>query len=120
MNILHWITQHLSKLFEGIFWHHLMERVQWVDWLTVAFVLLGMAYGSRKGLMRELVELLELVAVILLTYNYRGILLGFVKTLLPNFTDRTLAPVILIATALLFWGLIAMVDGFFKKQCTLK
>lgn len=112
---MEWIMQHLSQLFEGLFWRSLLMRVQWVDWFTLGFVLLGIVYGSRRGLMRELVEILELILIVFLTYKYKDSVLGFVKAIVPSFTERTLESVCFIITGLFFWFLIAFADGYLQK-----
>jgi uncharacterized membrane protein required for colicin V production len=110
-----WIQTHIAKLFEGMFWSTLISHLQWVDWFTFGFIILGMAYGSKKGLMRELVELLELVFLIFLVFTYQKVTLAFFKNVMPSFTNRMLEPVVIISLGLIFWFLILFVDRFLQK-----
>ena len=110
-----WIIDHVSQLFQGMFWRSLLESFHWVDWFTVAFVLVGLVYGIRKGLMRELVEVLELILIIFLVYNYKEFFLGFLKSLFPSLSNRFLEPAVFILVALAFWFLVAFLDGYLQK-----
>ena len=103
------------KIYEGIMWRTLLAQFDWVDWFTVGFVILGIAYGSRKGFMREIVEITELLLVIFLAYTYKEIFFSFLKTILPSFTNRILEPVVLSVSLTLFWFLVAFLDGHLQK-----
>jgi hypothetical protein len=115
-----WFTEFFSKIFEGMFWSSLLSKIHWVDWFTVGFGMLGIVYGSRKGLMRILVEILELVLIVYLVFAYKGILLGFIKYLLPKLTERTLEPPVLILSAMVFWFVVAFLDKHLQKLVSAK
>jgi hypothetical protein len=115
-----WFKDFFSKIFEGMFWSSLLSRIDWVDWFTIGFLLLGIVYGSRKGLMRILVETLELILIVYLVFAYKGILLGFVKFLLPKLSDRMLEPPVLILSAMVFWFVVAFIDKYLQKMVSAK
>lgn len=113
--MLEGFTDFLNKIMDGIMWRALLSRLDWVDWFTAGFIILGLAYGSRKGLMRELVEVLELALIIFLSFTYREVFVSFLKSILPSFTNRMLEPLVLIMTLLIFWVLIAFIDRYLQK-----
>ena len=108
-------TEFLSRIFEGFFWKTLLSQVNWVDWFTLGFIILGVVYGSRKGFMREIVEILELFLVIFLSYDYKGFLFSFLRSLFPKMTSRMLEPTVLMLSFIFFALLIAFIDRYLQK-----
>lgn len=50
--ILEWI----DRLLQDFMWRSLAERFSWVDFMTCAFLVLGIIYGLKKGLFAEILE----------------------------------------------------------------
>lgn len=48
----------------------LMDHSAWVDWFALLFVIIGIAYGIQNGFMSELAEILQIIAVIFLTFFF--------------------------------------------------
>lgn len=106
--------QTLSQLLNPHTWRHLYKSMQGPDWFTVLFVILGIFYGMRKGLMRELVEIFEFIIIIFLTFTY----LEVAKNILSNhlsISPEKLAPVAFVLGAWVLWMAVAYLDKALQK-----
>ena len=112
---MEWFHHFIENIFQGIFWRTLLARFQWVDWFTMAFGLIGMIYGMRRGLMREIIEILELVIIIFLIFTYSPTTTALFDTYLPQMTHRAIQPLGFILTTAFFWFAIAFIDGYLRK-----
>lgn len=109
------IQQWISKIFDMVFWQTVLSHFQWVDWVTTAFLVMGLIYGMRKGLMRELVEILELVLILAVTLACQKPVTAFFKVYLPSFSEKTIAPAAFMVTALCAWFVVSVIDKYMQK-----
>ncbi len=104
-----------QDFFQAIFVKSAIARFEWLDWLTGVFILVGVVYGMRKGLMREIVEILEMILIVVLVLIYHKPLLHIFDVYL-SFIPHVSAPAvsfILLGGAV--WGVVAFLDGHVRK-----
>ncbi len=109
--ILSWF----DKFFQAIFVKITMAHFQWVDWVTLVFVLVGIVYGARKGMMREIVEILEMTLITILVLIYQKPLASLFNIYLSFIHDSSIPAVSFILLAGGIWGLVIFIDGHIKK-----
>lgn len=67
-------TNFLGNVTESWFWKYFFSHLGWVDWLLIAFVIVGFFLGLRNGMSKELPRLLESLIALLATFEYYGLL----------------------------------------------
>ena len=67
---MEWFFGLIDKFAQSYIWHSVLSRFEWVDWFTALFVIVGVIYGVKTGLLRMLAEILEAVAVIYAVYRF--------------------------------------------------
>ncbi len=68
--MMDWLFGWIDKILQSYIWTSFLSRFEWVDWFTVAFILVGLIYGAKQGLFRTLAEILELIIVILAVWAF--------------------------------------------------
>ncbi len=74
------LTQWFHEILQAAFWHAFFTHFQWLDWITFVSVLLGLFMGMKKGLLREMVEIFELLIVITIVFEYTPEIAFLLKT----------------------------------------
>lgn len=108
---LRWI----DRLIQQIAWESLSGRVQWVDWVLVFMVIGGVAYGGRRGLMREIVEILELFLMIFATFGSYPLITRVLQNVMRGGFSGYTETTAFTLTAMAFWVTTAFIDGYLKK-----
>lgn len=110
-----WFFSFLDHLQKTIVWQMVFSHFQWVDWFTLIFLLIGFFYGIRKGLMRELAEILEVVIVMFLAMKYAGPMENFIRDAVA-FIPKDYAPgVAFILTTAGIGFLVLFIDRYLSK-----
>ena len=113
--MIDWIQDFVNKIFQIVFWKTLLSKINWIDWITVAFVLLGIVYGIRKGFLRMIAEILEFMVILYVTFFCQKPLADFLSNTASLLTPRAAEPVAFIVIALPIWFLIAVLDRHMQK-----
>lgn len=106
--------QFILEFLKPYIWQNLYKSMQGPDWFTVLFVIVGIFYGMRKGLMRELVEIFEFVVIIFLTFAYLEIVVSILSNSL-SIPSEKLAPVAFVLGAWVIWMAVAYLDKTLQK-----
>lgn len=109
--VLRWIDRFIQQLA----WESLAGRVQWVDWVLVIAIVGGMVYGSRRGLMRELVEILELNGISFVTLEYYPVVAKIFQNVLPASLSGLAYVTGFVLTAGAVWLTLGFVDSYLRK-----
>lgn len=102
------------KIIDIVFWQTLISRFRWVDWITLGFLAVGLFVGMRKGLMRMLAELMEMILILAVTFAFQPSVTIFLKSYLTSVTEKTLAPIAFIITASCVWFVVAVIDKYLQ------
>ena len=113
--MLDWVFGLFDKLAQTALLHYLAEHFQWVDWFAILFLVLGVVYGIQNGLLAEVAEIGQIMAVIYLTYEFIGTAANLIRNYLDFVPDDTAKAVAFIATGGCFWGLAALVFKLLRK-----
>ncbi len=109
------IQQLFAKILDIVFWQTLISHFRWVDWVTVGFIVIGLLYGMRKGLMREIVEILEMILILAVTFACQPMVVSFFKSYLSSVSEKSLAPIAFMVTALCAWFVVSVIDKYAQK-----
>jgi uncharacterized membrane protein required for colicin V production len=63
-------TNFLGNVAESWFWKYFFSNLGWVDWVLIAFCVVGIFLGLKNGLSKELPRLLESLLVLLVAFEY--------------------------------------------------
>ncbi|HXV28101.1 MAG TPA: CvpA family protein [bacterium] len=115
---MEWISQWFDKITESVVWKTVLSRAQWIDWLVLILLIIGLFKGAKKGFMSMLGGILQLIAVIALTLEFYPKASSFLLTYL-DFLPHAWIQVIgfAIAGAILWW-MVAFVCEFLGKIIT--
>lgn len=94
---------------------NLLKSFAWVDYIAVTLVLLGLLYGLRKGLMRMLAEVLELVAVIVIAMHLYPKVTYYLTQTIDQLPRTAAEPLAYIVTFSLVWVLVTILDSYLKR-----
>lgn len=100
------------KIIDLVFWQTLINHFRWVDWITIGFVFFGLFIGVRKGLMRMLAEIMEMILILAVTFAFQPSVAIFLKSYLPSVSEKTLAPFAFMITAFCIWFVVAVIDKY--------
>ena len=67
---MEWLSQVIEKIIQSQIWHFVSAHFSWLDWITLFFLVGGLFYGARHGLLRTLVKIAETLLVVFLTFLY--------------------------------------------------
>lgn len=104
-----------DKIFQAIFVKSVMAHFEWLDWVTAVIVMVGIVYGARRGLMREIVEILEMILITILVLLYQKPLASLFGIYLSFIHAASIPAVSFILLASAIWGLVIFIDGHIKK-----
>ncbi len=65
-----WLFGWFGGLFESLVWKTFISHFIWIDWVTFLLFVIGVIYGAKRGLMREVAEILEVILVTCLVLEY--------------------------------------------------
>jgi uncharacterized membrane protein required for colicin V production len=66
------VSTFLANFTESWFWKYFLSHLGWVDWLLIAFFVVGVFLGLKNGLSKEIPKLLESLIALLVTFEYYG------------------------------------------------
>lgn len=110
-----WIFNWFDQLAQSIVWKSFLGHFQWIDWLALFFVIGGVIYGIRKGLMGEVAEIVELTIVICLVHGNYEKLIFFLDKNFGQLPSESLPVISFIVTATLVWFVVAYIASRLKS-----
>ena len=112
---MEWLFDLIDKIVQSAIWHNFLSRLEWVDWFTLAMILIGIIYGAKRGLIREIVEIFELLVLILVVFFVKGSLANYLFTKV-GMAKQIAEPAAFISVMLPTWWVIHWVDHLFSKS----
>lgn len=109
------ILNFMDQFTQSELWRNTLSHFQWIDWVAVISVALGVFYGVKKGFLGVLGDIIQLILVIAVTLQFNPqITKGFQDYFgfLPTYAIPLLG---FIASALIFWLAIGFIFGHLKK-----
>ena len=67
---MEWLSQMIEQIVRSQIWRYVANRFGWVDWVTLAFLFLGLIRGARHGFLRMLVKIAEVLLIAYVTFLY--------------------------------------------------
>ena len=113
--MLDWFFSFFDRIAQSFIWKTFLAHFHWVDWFAVMFVIAGILYGLRNGLMSELAEILEILIVIVLTHEYYVRLNFLLRQLFSKLSEAPLPAVSFILTGGLIWFVVAFAASRLRK-----
>ncbi len=112
---MEWLFEIIDKLVQSAIWKTVLSQFEWVDWFTLALVIVGILYGAKRGLIREIVEILEMLLLLFIVYTFKEFLSGYLFTKV-GLTKQLSEPVAFLALTLPVWWVIHWIDHQFSKS----
>lgn len=110
-----WLFSWIDKIIQAHIWHALFGGFSWADWLTVVFVIIGLAYGLKQGFFRCFAVTLETCLVIWLVFTWEkkfGTIIAQNLSFLKESQARPLAYILLLSVS---GVLMMLIDGKLKN-----
>ncbi len=109
--MIDWFFSWTDRFLQSFIWRSVLSNFQWVDWVTILVLILGILYGIKKGLMRELAEILEAVFILFIVFSYYKKLAFFIRDYFPFIPDG-FAPAVAFSVLIIpLWFAVAFIDG---------
>ncbi len=113
--MLDWVFGWFDKLAQTALLHYLIEHFQWVDWFAVLFLVLGIIYGIQNGLLAEVAEIGQIMAVIYLTYEFNTKVENFIRNYVDFVPHDTVRATAFIVTGGVLWGIAALIFKLLRR-----
>ncbi len=104
-----------DKITQVLITHSILAHFQWVDWITGVFLIAGIIYGFKSGLMRELAEIIETLAVVFLVFSFYKSLASLLKAHIKFIPSTTSDVIAFISLTILVWIPILYLDKKMQK-----
>ena len=113
--IMNTLSDWIQRLMQKAFWQTFLQGVDWIDIAFAIFVLIGLVYGARKGLMRELAEIFELLIFNFLVYRFFEKIIIVLSNNFPGLSQGVTAPAGFILTAMAVGVILTVIDSYLKR-----
>jgi uncharacterized membrane protein required for colicin V production len=110
-----WFFGIFDKIVQSMVWRSVIAHIQWVDWATLVFVVIGIVYGAQKGLLRILAEIMEIVFVAFVVFYFYKEFSTKVNIYLEFIPDRVVPVISFILLALPVWFIVYFLDSKVSK-----
>ena len=112
---MEWFFGWWDKLVQSVFWQSLTSNFQWVDWFTLIFLLAGIVYGLKNGVMAEIGEIIEIMIVIFVVHTYFERVSTVLLNYAPPFLKEYYKPASYIILGVFTWVIIGTMVRILKK-----
>lgn len=109
------VTLWFHKFLNHPRWQAMMSRWGFLDAFVLIFLLLGILYGIKKGLLRICVEILQLIFIFWLVYGNYKTVSHLVKHNLPLFPWNSADALSYFFLLAAVWAAVLMIDGSLQK-----
>lgn len=113
--MIDWCFQWLDKLAKSAMLHYVAEHFQWVDWFAGLFFILGVVYGIQNGLLAEVAEIAQIMAVIYLTFEFDGKIEYLIRSHLKFVPHDSAKATAYILTGSVLWIAAGMLFKFLRR-----
>lgn len=113
--MMDWFFQWFDKLAQSAVMHYIADHFQWVDWFAGLFFVLGVIYGLRNGLLAEVAEIAQIMAVIYLTFEWDGKVEYLIRTYVKSTPADTADAAAYIVTGGLLWAAFGLLFKFLRR-----
>lgn len=114
--VLNDVGNFVDRILENLYLTQFFTGYQWMDWVIGFTVFMGVISGIRRGLMRELGVILELVFVTYLTLEYYKSLQDLVETYLRFLPESWGVPISYLLWGLIVWSAFFLIDRLLAKR----
>ena len=115
MGSVDWFFNGFDHLMQSYLWKSILAHFEWIDWATLLFLFLGIVFGIKNGLLRVLVEIIELLVVIYLVFKFYKLVGVTIQTILPKIPVSTIDFMGFFLTMIVTWGAMAFIDSILRK-----
>ncbi|MBN1687870.1 MAG: CvpA family protein [Candidatus Omnitrophica bacterium] len=109
------ITKWLEEVYGTVTVQSFLERLEWVDWLAFTFLILGILYGLKKGFLRELVEIAEMVLIVYLVMGIYEKIAAVIRAQTKKIPYDSADAVAYIFSGIVIWFVVMVIDNYGKK-----
>lgn len=113
--MIDWFFQWFDKLAQSAVMHYVAEHFQWVDWFAALFFILGVIYGIQNGLLSEVAEIAQIMAVIYLTIEFDGKIEYLIRTHLQFVPQDSVKATAYIVTGGSLWAAAGLLFQFLRR-----
>lgn len=110
-----WFFKLFDKLTQSVVWDTLLSHFQWVDWFAGIFLIIGILYGLKNGLIAEIGEILELTIVIFIVHDQYGQLVHLMTKYMDYIPAVYRPPTAFVVTAAPVFSLVHFIFTQLKK-----
>lgn len=96
----HWFRDLELQIAAGM----ILDSLAWVDWFALLFAFLGVIYGIQNGFLAEIAEILQVMAVIFLTFYLTPHVELFVRQNLRFIPHQALPSASYVVTGAAIWA----------------
>lgn len=112
---MEWISQGFDRLVQSAVWRSVLSQAQWIDWLVLIAAILGLMQGIKKGFMTVLGDILQLMAVIVLTLEFEGKVSAILSTYAVFLPEAWMKTCGFAIAAIVFWWVVRFMSQFLAK-----
>ncbi len=113
-----WISQWFERITQAVAWKSILSHAQWIDWLVLIALVIGLIHGIRKGFMLVLGDTLQLIAVIILTLEFDAKVTTFLSTYAVFLPQAWIELAGFLIAAVFFWWGVDFISQFLAKIIT--
>ncbi|MFA7002025.1 MAG: CvpA family protein [Candidatus Omnitrophota bacterium] len=110
-DIYSWVEQ-VSR---GLISRPFLMSFEWIDWLVVSMVLLGILAGMRKGLMREIVLVFEMFIITYILFEYYQTLAFYLESRIPFLGELYAGAVVYVVILFALMFAVRLIDALTRK-----
>ena len=112
---MEWFFDILDKIIQNRIWTIVFSHLQWVDWLTVIFLIIGIIYGVKQGFFRCVAVILETLIVLWVAFTFEKKFAGILGANLTFIKEGSTRPFAYFFL-LVFSGIpVMLMDGKLKS-----
>jgi uncharacterized membrane protein required for colicin V production len=105
----------IDRVTRGLIAKHLLASLTWIDWSVIAFIFIGLFYGMKKGLMREIAVVFEMFIVTYIVFQYYGPLADFLESRIPALSSVYAGAVVYVVILAALFFILRLVDSILQK-----
>lgn len=109
-----WFWSIFDKIIQNQIWNYIFGHFHFVDWVTVAFILIGLYYGLKEGFFRCVAVTLEAIALLWVVLSFYKKMGGILFENLPFVGDANSRPIAYLILLVLGGILMVFIDGKLK------
>lgn len=109
-----WFWSIFDKIIQNQIWNYIFGHFHFVDWITAAFVLIGLYYGLKQGFFRCVAVTIETIGLLWIVFSFYQKLGGILLQNLPFIGEVNSRPVAYIFLLALGGFLTVLLDGKLK------